>query len=55
MRDVEEGEFSVRNGVRKLRSVMKVGSFCTKVDVSLQFYSATTGDFDYIVDVSLVK
>ena len=31
MRDVEEGEFSVRNGVRILRSWMKVGSFCTKL------------------------
>ena len=52
MRDVEKGTFSVRNGVRKLKSGMKVGY---EVDVILKFHSATTGDSDYVVDVSPVK
>ena len=34
MRNVEKGEFSVRNGVRKLKSGMKVGY---EVDVILKF------------------
>ena len=52
MRDVEKGKFSVRNAVLKLKSGLKVEY---EVDVILKFHLATTGDPDYVVDVSLVK